>query len=82
MGVPMPDPASGIAVFFGVNDEFTSSPIGPKWTVTYSNGRSSLVINAETGKPIGDKTHVAAEDTDAFDRIVSPGRHSGWPIPE
>ncbi len=68
-----PDPASGISIRFGHGDGLGSSSL----FLTVSNGRSVVLINADTGDVYPDTVIITPEDRDAFDRFLSAVQYAG-----
>lgn len=61
-----PDPASGLAVFTGI-DELPSGAIN---TLTLGNGNSYLMINADSGEILDENTLIQPSDQVAFDNFL------------
>jgi len=68
-----PDSASGISISFGHGDGLGSSSL----FLTVSNGRSVILINADTGDVYPDTAIITPEDRDGFDRFLSTVQYAG-----
>jgi hypothetical protein len=68
-----PDPASGITVRF----QQGGGPDGPGLALGFTNGRSTLSIDADTGTVLAETTKIAPEDAEAFDRLLSTVEYVG-----
>lgn len=68
-----PDPASGIRVVF----QQGNGTDGAGLALGFTNGRSTLAINADTGDVFAQTTHIVPEDREAFDRLLSTVEYVG-----
>ncbi|HSP55766.1 MAG TPA: hypothetical protein VLS25_09280 [Dehalococcoidia bacterium] len=65
-----PDPASGIQLYQGVSDSFGPSPVALEY-LRITNGRSTAIVDLNTGARLEHNETIVADDGPAFERLVA-----------